>query len=63
MGQGFYDEVVKEIQKLGYFRVDGSKHQKWRHNHGRPTLIVPHNIFNRHTANGILKDSGSSKRV
>ena len=62
MGQGYFDEVFIALKALGYYRVKDGKHQKWCHDGGLPTLIVPHNVVSRHTANGILKDAGLPKK-
>ena len=60
MPQGFYLAVTKELRALGYSYVGNAKgsHEKWaRAGH---MLIVPNNLASRHTANGILRDAGSS---
>jgi predicted RNA binding protein YcfA (HicA-like mRNA interferase family) len=64
MPKDFYREVIKELRMLGYAYADQAKgsHEKWRAA-GRETLIVPRNLDNRHTANGILKKAGSTKKV
>ena len=63
MAEGFYRELVKELMVLGYAYVNHAKgsHEKWQAI-GRPILIVPRNLDNRHTANGILKKAGSTKK-
>lgn len=61
--KGFYDEVVRLLVEAGYYHDGGSKHQKWCNGDGKPTVTVPHNIMSRHTANGILKDAGISKKL
>jgi predicted RNA binding protein YcfA (HicA-like mRNA interferase family) len=58
--KGFYVEVTRELRLLGYERIHGAKHEKWAHPNGH-VMIVPRKILSRHTANGILKDCGSSK--
>lgn len=63
MVKGFYDDVVRLLAAAGYYHDGGSKHQKWCHDRGKPTLIVPHKIMSRHTANGILKDAGIKKKL
>ena len=60
---GFQKAVVKELKRLGYYRKGGSKHPKWRHDGGRPTVMVPHKILSKRTANGILQDAGSDLRL
>lgn len=64
MPQGFYRDVIKELKVLGYVYADQAKgsHEKWTAE-GRDILIVPRNLDNRHTANGILKKAGSAKKV
>jgi predicted RNA binding protein YcfA (HicA-like mRNA interferase family) len=62
MARGFYAEVTKELRRLGYQRTQGAKHEKWQHPGGH-VMIVPRNILSRHTANGILKDCASPKRL
>jgi predicted RNA binding protein YcfA (HicA-like mRNA interferase family) len=54
--------VTKELRRLGYQRTQGAKHEKWQHPGGH-VMIVPRNILSRHTANGILKDCASPKRL
>jgi predicted RNA binding protein YcfA (HicA-like mRNA interferase family) len=61
--KGFYDEVVRLLAEVGYYHDGGSKHQKWSHDGGKPTVTVPHKIMSRHTANGILKDAGIRKKL
>lgn len=63
MADGFYRDLVKELQRLGYAYSGQAKgsHEKWRAP-GRQTLIVPRNLDKRHTANAILKMAGSSKK-
>ena len=62
MVKGYFDEVVRLLKQAGYYRDGGSKHQKWRHDDGKPTVTVPHNILSRSTANGILKTAGIGKK-
>jgi predicted RNA binding protein YcfA (HicA-like mRNA interferase family) len=63
MSEGFYRDLVKELKALGYAYADHAKgsHEKWKAA-GRDILIVPRNLDNRHTANGILKKAGSTKK-
>jgi len=58
----FYVIVTRELRLIGYQRGHGSKHEKWVHPEGH-VMIVPRKIKSRHTANGILKDCGSRKRL
>ena len=65
MPEGFYDDVIAEIRRRGYAYWKNAKgsHEKWRHPENGRILIVPRTLKSRHTANAILKDSGSAKRV
>ena len=65
MAKGFYKSVTDELVRLGFERIRGGKgsHEKWRSVFTREGLIVPRNLKSRHTANGILKDAGSDKRL
>lgn len=64
MADGFYKDVVLEISRFGFLFWKAAKgsHEKWRNDQGK-VLIVPHNLKSRHTANGILRDAGSAKRI
>lgn len=64
MADGFYKDVAAEISRLGFsfWKAAKGSHEKWRNDHGK-VLIVPHNLKSRHTANGILRDAGSAKRI
>lgn len=64
MVEGYYKAVVKELRRLKYLRESNAKgsHEKWTRSDGR-TVIVPRNLYSRHTANGILKDAGSQTRL
>jgi len=61
----FYKEVVKEIGELGfaYWKPAKGSHEKWRSAEAGTVLIVPRNLKSRHTANAILKDAGSAKKL
>lgn len=65
VARGFYKTVTDELARLGFERVKGGKgsHEKWRSKFTQEGLIVPWNLKSRHTANGILKDAGSDKRL
>ncbi|WP_413819680.1 type II toxin-antitoxin system HicA family toxin [Tateyamaria sp.] len=63
MVKGFYNDVVRMITEIGYYKIKkGGKgsHEKWAHE-TLPTVTVPHNMLSKHTANGILKDAGLTK--
>jgi predicted RNA binding protein YcfA (HicA-like mRNA interferase family) len=64
MVDGFYKSVAKLLTTHQFYRVDGGKgsHEKWIDDAGT-TLTVPRNLMSRHTANGILKSAGVSKRL
>ncbi len=63
MAEGFYRELIKELKAMGYVYSGQAKgsHEKWLIP-DKPILIVPRNLDNRHTANGILKKAGSTKK-
>lgn len=63
MVQGYYPLVVRELKLLGYVYDENTKgsHERWTCV-GRPDAIVPRNLNSRHTANRILKNSGSAKK-
>ncbi len=64
MTNGFYDQVTEELKLLGFSRISGGKgsHEKWK-KEGGPVITVPRKLKSRHTANGILKDAGSSMKI
>ena len=59
---GDFLAVTKELQALGYIYAVNAKgsHEKWTL--GKKTVVVPRNLYSRHTANDILKEAGSAKR-
>lgn len=59
----FYKIVKAELQSLGFSFVRNGKgsHEIW--SNGNINLTVPFNLVSRHTANGILKDAGSNKKL
>lgn len=63
MVEGYYHQIVKLIKKMGFNKIKGGKgsHEKW--NNGEFTLIVPRHMQSKHTANSILKQSGSDHRL
>ena len=65
MAKEFYKSVTNELMRLGFQRVKGGKgsHEKWRSVFTHEMLIVPRNLKSRHTANGILRDAGSARRL
>ncbi|MCY3955956.1 MAG: type II toxin-antitoxin system HicA family toxin [Nitrospira sp.] len=65
MAASLYNTVTKEISKLGfeYWKNAKGSHEKWKRMGNGKILLIPRNLKSRHTANGILKDAGSSKKV
>ena len=65
MAGDLYNTVTKEISKLGFANWKNAKgsHEKWKRPENGKILLVPRNLKSRHTANGILKDAGSAKKV
>ncbi|MDE0154131.1 MAG: type II toxin-antitoxin system HicA family toxin [Gammaproteobacteria bacterium] len=61
----FYNIVTREISKLGfnYWKNAKGSHEKWKCERTGKILLVPHNLQSRHTANAILKDAGSAKKI
>ncbi|MXX11769.1 MAG: type II toxin-antitoxin system HicA family toxin [Nitrospira sp. SB0677_bin_15] len=53
------------MSKLGfeYWKNAKGSHEKWRRPGNGKILLVPRNLKSRHTANGILRDAGSSKKI
>uniref|UniRef100_UPI00339D567B type II toxin-antitoxin system HicA family toxin n=1 Tax=Aquibium sp. A9E412 TaxID=2976767 RepID=UPI00339D567B len=64
MAEGFYNDVCKEIAALGFrfWKPAKGSHEKWRNEKTGTVLLVPRHLRSRHTANGILKDAGATKR-
>jgi predicted RNA binding protein YcfA (HicA-like mRNA interferase family) len=64
MPKGFYKEVTKELNNLGYQLSKGGKgsHEKWIKQGNPAPILVPFSLNSRHTANAILKDAGSNKK-
>jgi predicted RNA binding protein YcfA (HicA-like mRNA interferase family) len=64
MVDGFYKLLVKLLIEHGYVFHAAAKgsHEKWRNPASGVAVIVPRNLFSRHTANGILKDAGIDRR-
>ena len=65
MPEGFYRDVTVELSRLGFafWKAAKGSHEKWRHPETGLVLIVPRNLKSRHTANAILKDAGSERRM
>jgi predicted RNA binding protein YcfA (HicA-like mRNA interferase family) len=63
MVKGYYLAVTKELQAIGYQYLTNAKgsHEKW--SRGKQTVIVPRHLNSRYTANDILKEAGTDRRV
>jgi predicted RNA binding protein YcfA (HicA-like mRNA interferase family) len=61
---GFYKDLIEEIKALGfaYERQAKGSHEQWLNAETDVTVTVPHNLYSRHTANGILKKAGGKKK-
>jgi predicted RNA binding protein YcfA (HicA-like mRNA interferase family) len=59
----YYSIVKAELERLGFSFSRSAKgsHQLWCKS--TKCITVPFNLESRHTANGILKQAGSSKKV
>ena len=62
MADGFYKAVAKELGNCGYWYLETKKHEVWVNGDGKK-LTVPYNLRSRHTANDILEDAGSDKKL
>lgn len=65
MPKGFYRDIAKWLAESGFRKTGNAKgsHEKWQHPETGRILIVPRNLMSRHTANGILKDAGSDRKL
>ena len=64
MVDGYYRRLTDILKKeAGAYFVAGGKgsHEHWMTKDGTP-LVIPRNLDKRHTANGILKDAGLTKK-
>jgi predicted RNA binding protein YcfA (HicA-like mRNA interferase family) len=63
--KGFYEDVVRELSRLGFVCVRGGKgsHEKWRLEAVNQTETVPYRLMSRHLANTILRNAGSKLRL
>ncbi|MEL6550693.1 MAG: type II toxin-antitoxin system HicA family toxin [Pseudomonadota bacterium] len=61
----FYREVTKLLRQHHFKQIPGGKgsHEKWFNDISEETVIVPRNLKNRYTANGILKSAGIKKKL
>jgi len=60
---GYYKQLTQFLKEAGfYFDCQGKgSHEIWTN--GKTTVSVPCNCKSRHTANGILRDAGTSARI
>lgn len=60
--KSFYPLIIEQLRAHGFHQIAGGKgsHEKWRR--GSTILTVPFSCKSRHTANGIMRDAGISKR-
>ncbi|MGN7292166.1 type II toxin-antitoxin system HicA family toxin [Rhizobium sp. SAFR-030] len=65
MVAGYYSAVRDIILQLGFEYLTNAKgsHEKWRSSQTGKTILVPRNLMSRHTANAILKDAGSNRKL
>lgn len=65
MVDGFYKTVRTIISQLGYEYLTNAKgsHEKWRSRETGKIILLPRHLLSRHTANAILKEAGSDKRL
>ena len=64
MPKGFYRDIAKLLSTHGFQVVKGGKgsHEKWRDVDGL-TVIVPRNLYSRHTANAVLREAGINRKL
>lgn len=64
MIDGFYKAVCAALKERGYYFREKSKgsHEKWECAETGKIVLVPRDLYSKHTANGILKDAGIPKR-
>ena len=58
----FYPGLVRILRDNGFSHWKAAKgsHEKWRNAAG-VIVIVPRNVYSRHTANSVLKQAGLPK--
>jgi len=63
MGRTFDRDLKRLLFDAGWRFVRNAKgsHEVWKHPQGDRSVIVPHGIVKRHTANAILKQVGLPK--
>lgn len=64
MAATFDRELIRLLEEAGCWLVRTGKgsHQIWRSPITKRNFVVPEGIVSRHTANGVLKDAGLSKK-
>jgi YcfA-like protein. len=65
MVDGYYKVVRNIISELGYEFIQNAEgsHEKWKSRETGKMLLIPRNLQSRHTANAILKDAGSARKL
>jgi mRNA interferase HicA len=55
-------DLEKKLKQLGWWKIDGSKHDKWTN--GRDCIAVPrHSEINEFTARGIIREAENYNEV
>ena len=64
MVRGFYAQVVDALKAAGYsFRRHGKgDHEIWHNPAAGKSVTVDRGTLSRHTANGVMKQAGITKR-
>ena len=64
MVRGFYAQVVAALRDAGfeYKRQAKGDHELWYNGDKNKSVIVDRGSQSRHTANGVMKQAGLSKR-
>jgi predicted RNA binding protein YcfA (HicA-like mRNA interferase family) len=65
VAKGYYDQLVAILKDHGCWRIEGGKgsHEKWCSPINGRTTTVPRKCQSRHTANGVLKQSGIDAKI
>jgi predicted RNA binding protein YcfA (HicA-like mRNA interferase family) len=60
----YYKAVCAELKRAGFAFERSAKgsSEKWTNPQTGRSVIVPRNLYSRHTANGILKDAEIERR-
>ncbi|MGB6230322.1 MAG: type II toxin-antitoxin system HicA family toxin [Litorimonas sp.] len=64
MPKGYYRDIVRLLRDHGYDYDRNTKgsHERWVNASGR-FVILPRNLYSRHTANDILSRAGIDRKV